>query len=270
MPADPILVAVPADVREFENYRWHSAPETYLAALLRVAKAVPVIVPALTPEIDLDGLLQRVDGVLITGSATNVHPTRYGLSPSPAHEPFDEDRDRLTDALIRRTIDHGMPLLAICRGLQELNVTCGGTLATEIQSLPGRMDHRAPTHPDQDERFAPRHAVTLDGAGQLANLVGATEIQVNSLHRQAIDRLAGGLTVEARAPDGTVEAVSVDRARAFAFGVQWHPEYWAEDDDASRRIFEAFGEACRAHRASIGGAAGDHRPNQECPAGDRT
>ncbi|MCW4115819.1 gamma-glutamyl-gamma-aminobutyrate hydrolase family protein [Aurantimonas sp. MSK8Z-1] len=242
------LVAVPADVRSFENYTWHATPDTYLKAAIRVAGVVPVIVPALLPELDLGALLARVDGVLVTGSASNVHPERYGVPASTAHEPFDPERDRLTEALIRGAVEGGLPLLAICRGHQELNVAFGGSLATEIQELEGRMDHRALPHHDQRERFAVRHPVTVAPDGKLAAIVGAGELRVNSLHRQAIDRLADGLVAEASAPDGTVEAVSVTGATAFAFGMQWHPEYWAETDEPSRRIFEAFGAACRQRR----------------------
>lgn len=248
MPDHATLIAVPADVRRFENYEWHAAPSTYLAAILEAAGGVPVIVPALVDEAALDLVLARVDGVLVTGSASNVHPSRYGVEPTSAHEPFDHARDRLTEALIRKTLAREVPLLAICRGHQELNVALGGSLTTEIQDFEGRMDHRAPTHPEQDARFALRHPVAVEPGGRLAAIVGDGAVEVNSLHRQAIDRLAEGLRVEARAPDGTVEAVSVADAPGFALGIQWHPEYWVLSDPASRAIFEAFGAACRAYR----------------------
>lgn len=248
--SETLLVAVPADVRSFENYRWHASPETYLSALARVAKVVPVIVPALSRDLDIEGLLDRVDGVLVTGSATNVHPSRYGVAETEGHKPFDLDRDALSQTMIAAALRRGVPLLAICRGHQELNVTLGGSLATEIQTQEGRMDHRAPEHPSQDERFAPRHPVSVVPDGLLASIVGTPEIQVNSLHRQGVERLAAGLTIEAEAADGTVEAVSVAGASAFALGVQWHPEYWAESDAASAAIFHAFAEACRARRTA--------------------
>ncbi|WP_279482580.1 gamma-glutamyl-gamma-aminobutyrate hydrolase family protein [Aureimonas sp. SK2] len=248
MPDAPTLIAVPADTRRFENYEWHAAPSTYLAAISSAAGGVPIIVPALLDEAAIGTVLDRVDGVLITGSASNVHPGRYGVEPTAAHEPFDPARDRLTEALIRLALQRDIPLLAICRGHQELNVALGGSLATEIQEFDGRMDHRAPTHPEQDARFALRHPVSVEPGGRLAAIVGDGAVEVNSLHRQAIDRLANGLSVEARAPDGTVEAVSVSGAKGFALGLQWHPEYWASSDPASRAIFEAFGDACRQYR----------------------
>ncbi|TFF19690.1 gamma-glutamyl-gamma-aminobutyrate hydrolase family protein [Jiella endophytica] len=252
MPASSPLVAVPADIRDFANYRWHASPDTYLKALVGVAGTTPVIVPAMAGEIDLAAILERVDGVMTTGSASNVHPGRYGVAPSPSFEPYDPDRDDLTARLIEESVGRGLPLLAICRGHQELNVAFGGTLATEIQEIDGRMDHRAITHEDQRERYATRHDVAVADGGLLATIVGAGPIKVNSLHRQAIDRLGDGLRVEASAPDGTIEAVSVEGAKAFALGVQWHPEFWATSDAPSAAIFEAFGAACRAHRDARG------------------
>ena len=207
-----------------------------------------MVVPALLADIDLQALLARVDGVLASGSATNVHPGLYGVEPTAGHEPFDPARDSLSIALLSAAIEAGVPTLAVCRGHQELNVAYGGSLATEIQEGENRMDHRAPQHPTQDERYAPRHPVAVEANGLLRDIVDADEIAVNSLHRQAIDRLGEGLIVEARAPDGTIEAVSVAGSKAFALGVQWHPEYWAASDPASRAIFEAFAKACRARR----------------------
>lgn len=247
--SDPaFLVAVPADIRTIGNHRWHAAPESYLAAVLKVAGGLPVIVPALAEAVDVEALLSRVDGVLVTGSVTNVHPSLYGVEPSEAHEPYDIDRDGMTMAVIRGAIARKMPMLAICRGLQELNVATGGSLATEIQNLEGRMDHRAPVHPDQAERYAIRQPVSAVAGGRLAGILGREAIEVNSLHRQAIDRLGEGLVVEATAPDGTIEAVSVENGGGFSLGVQWHPEYWATSDEASASIFRAFGDACRAYR----------------------
>ena len=248
----PILVAVPADVKDFENYRWHATPDTYLTALTRVAHAIPVIVPAMANEMDIGALLDRVDGLLMTGAASNVHPDRYGVAPSIAHEPYDPERDRLTEKLIRGAVERGVPLLCVCRGHQELNVAFGGTLSTEVQEIDGRMDHRAIPHDEQRERFAIQHPVAVSSGGVLSKIVGERELQVNSLHRQAIDRLGEGLNVEATAPDGTVEAVSVDGSKAFALGVQWHPEYWAESDEPSAAIFKHFAAACRNYAASRG------------------
>ena len=247
------LVAVSTDVRQFENYTWHAAPKQYLEAAVAGAGVFPILVPSFGDRLDLDELLDRVDGVMITGSKSNVYPGLYGGDPSEANGPYDHDRDATTLPLIRRAIERGVPLLAICRGIQELNVALGGTLHTEVQEIEGRMDHRAPVSDDQDERFAIRQRVSIKPGSCLAGVFGAGEIPVNSVHRQAVDRLGERLQVEAVADAGTVEAVSVVGAPAFAVGVQWHPEYWVKSDDASARIFKAFGDAARAHRAARSG-----------------
>ncbi|TKT77604.1 gamma-glutamyl-gamma-aminobutyrate hydrolase family protein [Aquamicrobium sp. LC103] len=241
------LVAVSTDVRHFENYKWHAAPHQYLEAALSGAGVTPVLVPSFGDRLDMDALLASVDGVMVTGSKSNVHPSLYGGNASEANGPYDEERDATTLPLIRLAIERGVPLLAICRGIQELNVALGGTLATEIQEQEGIMDHRAPDSPSQDERFAIRQPVRIQAGTCLAGVFGAGEIKVNSVHRQAVGRLGNRLQVEAVAPDGTVEAVSVIDAPAFAVGVQWHPEYWVSTDDASGRIFRAFGDAVRGH-----------------------
>lgn len=241
------LVAVSTDVRQFENYTWHAAPRQYLDAAIAGAGVFPVLVPSFGDRLDLDSLLDSVDGVMMTGSKSNVHPSLYGGDASEANGPYDPDRDATTLPLIRRAIERGVPLLAICRGIQEMNVALGGTLATELQERPGSLDHRAPVSDNQDERFAIHQSISIKPGSCLAGVFGAGDIKVNSVHRQGVDRLGGNLQVEAVAEDGTVEAVSVKNARAFAVGVQWHPEYWVHTDSASAKVFKAFGDAVRLH-----------------------
>lgn len=240
------IVAVVCDVRAFDGYRWHAAPEQYLRAALDVAGVLPLLVPAFGSGVDVASLLTRVDGVLVTGSKSNVHPSLYDVAPSERHEPYDQERDATSLPVIRAAIETGVPLLAICRGIQELNVALGGSLLTEIQEQEGRRDHRAADSQHHDERFAIVHDVVPKAGGCLAAIVGAEPVAVNSLHRQSIDRLAPRLATEALADDGTIEAVSVIDAPGFALGVQWHPEYWAASDTPSRQLFEAFGDAVRA------------------------
>ncbi|MGD9913316.1 MAG: gamma-glutamyl-gamma-aminobutyrate hydrolase family protein [Rhizobiaceae bacterium] len=248
------LIAVPTDVKTYENYTWHAAPQQYLVAATEVAGVLPVLVPSLGDRLDLDELLASVDGVMLTGARSNVHPSLYGGDASEANGPYDPARDATSMPLIRRAIETGVPLLAICRGIQELNVALGGTLATEIQERPGALDHRAPASDVQDERFAIRQTVSIKPGTCLAGVFGAGDIRVNSVHRQAVGQLSDHLQVEALAEDGTIEAVSVVGARAFAVGVQWHPEYWAKSDDASARLFRAFGDAVRQHAMQRRGA----------------
>jgi len=257
---DPVpLVAVCADVKAIDGTAWHAAAEAYLTALIDGAGAIPVILPSLGDSLDLDAVLARVDAVLLTGSRSNVHPDRYGGAVQPASGPYDLHRDAATLPLIRAVLARSMPLLAICRGMQELNVALGGTLIAEIHEIAGYSDHRAPAHDDNDIRFAIRQDVRVVADGVLAPILGAGTVKVNSLHRQAIGRLADGLIVEATAPDGTIEAVRVGDAVGFALGVQWHPEYWVGTDPPSRKLFAAFGAAARARmsarRATLAPAA---------------
>jgi len=244
------VVAVAADVKETDGYRWHAAAEAYLRAIVNGAGALPLILPSLEEGTDFDALLDRVDGVLLPGSRSNVQPLRYGAPPSDKTLPHDPRRDAVTLPLIAATLKRGVPLFAICRGMQELNVAHGGTLVAEVQEIAGRDDHRAPVSDDNDLRFVIRQEVTVEPGGVLAGIIGAGAVRVNSLHRQAIGRLGEGLVVEALAPDGTIEAVSVRNARSFALGVQWHPEYWVRNDGPSQALFAAFGNALRERAAA--------------------
>lgn len=250
------IIAVTGDVRHFDNYTWHATPQTYLEAAVGVARVTPLIVPAFAERIDIEAILDRVDGVMATGSKTNVHPSHYDVAPSVAHEPFDEARDHTAIPLMRSAIERGIPVLAICRGFQELNVALGGSIATEIQEIEGRHDHRAANSDDQKVRFKIHQPIQVKPNSCLAEIIGSGRVEVNSLHRQAVERLARQLDVEAVAEDGTIEAVSVRDSRAFALGVQWHPEFWAAHDKPSRAIFEAFGEACKHHQYQ-------HRPHHK-------
>ena len=201
--------------------------------------------PVLIPPIGEAALpiLDRLDGLLLNGSPSNVDPSRYGVAEDLTPDRHDPQRDGTTLALVRAALARGLPVLAICRGVQELNVALGGSLHQQVQDLPGRMDHRGGPG-TQAERYRPKHAVRLSGG--LARLLGAEAIDVNSLHEQAIDRVAPGLAVEAVAPDGTIEGVRVEAAAGFAYGVQWHPEWGYAEDAASTALFRAFGDAVRA------------------------
>ncbi len=241
------VIAVTSDIKFIDIYDWYAAPRTYIDALVNHAGSTPVIVPSTGCEASIDEILQRVDGVLLTGARSNVHPPKYGEEPTEAHEPYDHMRDATTLPLARKALEMGIPLLAICRGIQELNVALGGTLSTEIQEEDGREDHRAAEDVHNDIRFEITHNVHIEEGSYLAGILGAGEVPVNSLHRQAINIPATNLAVEATAPDGTIEAVSVIGAKSFAIGLQWHPEYWADTDSPSGKIFKAFGKAAKEY-----------------------
>ncbi|MCD2180038.1 gamma-glutamyl-gamma-aminobutyrate hydrolase family protein [Rhizobium sp. C1] len=244
------VVVIPADIRELDGTTWHAVQTQYVNAAIKGAGVLPLIVPALETEHDIDEVLDRVDGVLLSGSRSNVHPSLYGKVAEEKDGPFDPARDATTMPLIRRAIERGVPLLAICRGIQELNVALGGTLASEIQEMPGVADHRRREVPDRDVQYEIHQTVVVKEGSCLAGALGAGAFKVNSLHRQAISQAAPNLAVEAVAEDGTIEAVSVIGAKAFAVGVQWHPEYWVGKDAPSNALFTAFGEAVRAYQAS--------------------
>ena len=199
---------------------------------------MPLMIPSLGEDLmDLRRLIQRLDGLMMTGSPSNVHPEHYGQPATPEAEPFDRVRDATSLQLIRLALDEGLPFLAICRGFQELNVALGGTLHARVHEVEGRMDHRRPQHPELDVQYGPNHPVRLRPEGPLAAMAGSETLTVNSLHWQALDRVAERLIPEAWAEDGTVEAVSLANARGFALGVQWHPEYKAWENPFSAAAF---------------------------------
>lgn len=245
-----IIVGIPACAKLVDGVARHDTPARYADAVFGGAGALPVMIPPMGAE--EVAVLDRLDGLLIPGSPSNVHPSLYGGGDSATPDLHDPLRDATTLPLLRAALSRGLPVLAICRGIQELNVALGGTLFQEVHKQPGRMDHRGGPG-TQAERYRPKHEVAL--SGQLARVIGATSIRVNSLHGQAIDRLAPGLVVEAIAPDGTIEAVRLEGARGFAFGIQWHPEWRYDQDAASLALFAAFGAACREWHGSVRKAA---------------
>ncbi len=241
------LVGLPADTYEKSGFLFHSLGDKYVRALTDVSKVLTAMIPSMIDETQINALLDHFDGVLMTGAVSNVHPPHYGEEATEAHEPFDHGRDQTTLKLIRAVIDRGMPLFCICRGFQELNVVMGGTLATEIQNVSNRLDHRGHGE-DPDTRYRLAHKISIEKGGLLNRILGKTETEINSVHRQGIKVLGKGLEVEAIAPDGIIEAISVKGARTFAFGTQWHPEYRAAQNPDSVKLFTAFGEAVRAYR----------------------
>lgn len=241
------VVGITACRSDLEGRIHHVVQEKYVAAVSAAARALPLLVPALGRAIANDHLLDSIDGLLLTGSPSNVLPRHYGQPPSRPGTLHDPHRDETTLPLVHRCIERGMPLLAVCRGFQEMNVAFGGTLHQHVHELPGMLDHRRHKVADIDGQYAPAHTVTLAAGGTLHRLVRKQEFEVNSLHSQGVDRLGDGLVVEALAPDGLVEAMSVEGCASFALAIQWHPEWNALKDPVSRAIFAAFGAACREY-----------------------
>jgi putative glutamine amidotransferase len=257
------LIGIPACVKEVDGLPFHAVGEKYITAVSDAAGGLPWLIPALGNFYDIPDLVARMDGLLVTGSRSNVEPHRYGRTLERAESPHDPARDATTLPLIREALAQGLPVFAICRGLQELNVALGGTLHQQVHLVDGKLDHRMARDVPYEEAYGPRHPIQITPGGALHRLLGKTEVLVNSLHWQAIDRLADGLVVEAVAPDGVIEAVGVAGARSFALGVQWHPEYRATENPVSMALFRAFAQAAEARAQQRSG------PTLAKPAGRR-
>src|SRR6201998_4470269 len=244
------LVGIPTCRRTVKERVFHGVNERYSSAVIDAAECLPVLIPAIGSKIDVCQMLDRLDGLLLTGSPSNVHPSHYGGDPAHPDILHDPERDATTRPLIREAVRRDLPVLAICRGIQELNVALGGTLTQRVHVVPGRLNHRS-RRDSPEGPYGLAHSVVLTAGGLLASLAGTEEIMVNSLHSQGIDRPAPGLRVEAVAPDGQIEAVSLPGAR-FVLGVQWPPEYKALGNPFSSALFSAFAEASgRSHRLTL-------------------
>jgi putative glutamine amidotransferase len=246
-PARP-LIGIPADRRMVGRHPFHMVGEKYARAVIDAAGAAPLLIPSLAEELGFEELVDRLDGLLFTGSPSNVEPHHYDGPPSAPGTLHDPARDATTLPLIRHAVDSGVPVFGICRGFQEMNVAFGGTLHQKLHEVPGLLDHRDDETQPLEVQYGPAHDVTLEPGGLLRSLADDDRIRVNSLHSQGIDRLGDDLTVEARAPDGVVEAFRVRAAPRFALAVQWHPEWQVMANPFSRALFAAFGQAA-AERA---------------------
>lgn len=239
------IIGVSACTKLLGHNIYHTAGDKYLQALVQVAEAMPLIIPALGAQVEQGFLLEQFDGLLFTGSPSNVEPHHYAGPASAPGTAHDAARDSTTLSLIKAAVAKGIPVLGICRGFQEMNVAFGGTLHQKVHEVAGYMDHREPEGLPPEQQYGLRHALDIQPGGVLAGLGLPAQIQINSIHGQGVARLAPGLRVEALAPDGLIEAFSVTEAKSFALGVQWHPEWQVRSNPNYLAIFQAFGEACR-------------------------
>ena len=250
MPRPPVVIVTSCN-RVSAGHVVHLAGRKYVDAV-RLAGALPLIAPPLDSG-QLGELLDGVDGVLMTGSPSNVHPSNFGQAVHDPSLPLDPERDAWTLLLARLALERGVPLLAICRGTQEVNVALGGSLHQAVHEVPGLNDHRDDDSDTVEQQYAAAHPVAVVAGGLLAQITGLAAFDVNSLHGQGVDRLASGLRVEAVAPDGLVEAFSLPDAPGFNLCVQWHPEWQAAANPVSMKILLAFGAAARNHRDRVRG-----------------
>jgi putative glutamine amidotransferase len=244
------VIGIPADRRMIGPHPFHAVGEKYIDAVVHAADAIPFLIPVLEPALDVDELLARVDGILFTGSPSNVEPHRYN---GPASEPgtwHDPHRDATTLPLIPRAVNTGVPVFGVCRGFQEMNVAYGGTLHQKVQDEPGFLDHREDKNQSLDVQYAPVHEIVIERGSLLEPLTTEARPRVNSLHSQGVRDLGADLAVDARAPDGLIEAFHVKGAPRFALAVQWHPEWQVMSNSFSRALFAAFGRAARARAES--------------------
>ncbi len=246
MCAKPV-VGVPADRRILDPHPFHVVGEKYLAAVRDGADALPLLIPAMGDSLDLDAVLDHVDGLLLTGSPSDVEPHHYDGETSEPGALHDPHRDATTLPLAEKALQTGVPIFALCRGFQELNVVLGGSLHQKLSEVEGY--HRHTEHSDEslDVQYGPSHPVNLPEGSLLRKLAGSATVEVNSLHRQGVARLADGVTIEAIADDGLIEGFRVDGTQAFALAVQWHPEWQVMENPFSLAIFKAFGDACREY-----------------------
>lgn len=248
---DKPVVGIPASVRQLEHgMNFHGTGEQYLEAVIEQVDARVITIPSLNSTDNALGVLPTLDGLLLTGSFSNVHPSAYGDDCPAGPGFFDRQRDENTIRLIREAIASGLPLFGICRGLQELNVAYGGTLNQEHHLVPGMRDHRSDPTLKLPEQFRPAHDIAIEPGGVVSGLFPDQRVTVNTSHMQSVARVADRLRVEATADDGTVEIVSVRDAKSFALAVQFHPEWHTSDVPLYQALFRAFRTAVHEYNGS--------------------
>lgn len=240
----PVLGVIACN-RSIDGQAAQSVMTRYLNAALTYADAAALLAPAMPGLVHAREIAPRLDGLLLTGTASNVDPKRYGELVEDAPGPFDPDRDEMTARLIDAMLELGKPVFGICRGFQELNVAFGGTLRRDMGDHPELIPHHAPRDASYEGMFDHTHPVTLQSGGVLHKAYGKDELDTVSVHFQGVAKLGAGLKVEARAPDGVIEAFSAEVNGAPVLAVQWHPEWKAQEDPDSQVFFKMLGRALR-------------------------
>ena len=229
----------------------YSTGKRYAYSIMKFSDVLPILLPSCIDKHDLDNLIDKIHGIVLTGGRANVEPHHYSGLKFPKDEPIDPERDEIVLDLIPKCINRGMPIFGICRGIQEMNVACGGSLYYRVHSQSGKMDHRMPQNADAsvEEIFKPKHIVKFTDNSIFNDLVGGKSFVVNSLHGQGIKDLGKNLKVEAYSDDGLIEAISIENYSSFGVGVQWHVEFCPEREEnvLNKKLFESFGQACLSY-----------------------
>ena len=238
-------VGILAGTMEKDSIYWHSVGESNLFALNQVSECNPIIIPALGNKLNFLDILNNLDGLFLGGGATNIHPNNYSNNVDRDKDIYDEKRDSTSIPLIKLAIKIGIPIFAICRGFQEVNVALGGSLHSYLHEVPGKFDHRRDRTKTLEYQTLPSHNVTINKDGLIYKILNKNNIKVNSLHGQGIDKLGKNLQIEATAQDSTIEAISIKNTNSWTLGVQWHPELSLDHDCVSKELFKSYGNACR-------------------------
>jgi len=244
MNSKPVIGLV-ADRRLLEPHIYHVVGEKYVRAVADAAQGIPMLLPAMTDAIEAEELLANLDGLVLTGAYSNIEAHHYREKEIESGSLHDPARDTMNLALIPEAIALEVPILGICRGFQEMNVALGGSLHQRIHEVDGLLDHLENKADPLDRQYAVAHEVALKKDGLLASLAHKPIALVNSLHGQGVKVLADNVTVEATAPDGLVEAFTVNNAKQFALAVQWHPEWKFNEHAFYLAIWRRFGGACQ-------------------------
>lgn len=238
------VIGIICDQEVVGPHPFHIAGDKYIKALTATSNCLPILIPALADESTMNQLLDMVDGILCTGGYSMVDPLFYQNEKAPADTKLDIARDKTSLPLIQKAIKQGVPLLGICRGFQELNVALGGSLHQKLHETGQYIEHRENKDMTLAEQYDASHSINLIAGTPLAEIVNESSLSVNSLHTQGIDRLGEGLVINATAPDGLIEAISVEAATAFAVAVQWHPEWQVDKNSHNMKLFKAFAKSC--------------------------
>jgi putative glutamine amidotransferase len=250
------LIAISGELKDLNGFDVHAVGHKYVTSVVEGAGGIPVVLASLGCDqagglYPMADLVDRLDGLVLTGGRSNIEPHHYGGEPFRPDTWRDPLRDATTLPLVRTALARGLPLFGICRGIQELNVALGGSLHPYLWEVEGKRDHRMLQTDSIEERFAPRHAIGLTEGGLFSRIARDAGLDphtqmVNSLHSQGLNRLGEGVVLEATSEDGVIEAVSVPDAPNLAIGVQWHDEFRDDQNPFNRALFRYFGDAARA------------------------